>query len=177
MIRVAFFGWCSVSATLQISCMRDRIFAHICWTTRERARLIDLPSAQFLAHLFPITCRQERARILDLGILQTHVHVLVRMHQTTQLPKLLQRLKGASAVLAGRRGLPENGRTLRWAKGYDVESVSPRAVSAVSQYIRNQHRQHPTEVIPGWLPGGREENNFSETPPAARIVISSRDRS
>ncbi len=162
---------------IQIPCMRDRIYAHISWTTRERARVIDPPSARFLAHLFPITCRQERARMLDLGILQTHVHLLVRMHPTTQLPKLLQRLKGASAVLAGRRGLPENGRTLRWAKGYDVESVSPRAVSAVSQYIRNQHRQHPAEVIPGWSPRGRQENGSSETPPAARIVISSGDRS
>ncbi len=131
--------------------MRDRIFAHISGTTRERARVIDLASARFLARLFPITCRQERARVLDLAILQTHVHLLVRMHPTTQLPRLLQRLKGASAVLAGRRGLPENGRTLRWAKGYDVESVSPRAVSAVSQYIRNQHRQHPAEVIPGMV--------------------------
>ena len=147
----------------------DRIFAHICWTTRERAPVIDLPSARFLARLFPITCRQERARILDLGILQTHVHLLVRMHPTTQLPKLLQRLKGARAVLAGRRGLPENGRTLRWAKGY--------AVSAVSQYIRNQHRQHPAEVIPGWSPRGRQEHGSPETPRAARIVISSGDRS
>ncbi len=42
--------------------------------------------------------------MLHLGILQTHVHLLVRMHPTTQLPRLLQRLKGASAVLAGRRG-------------------------------------------------------------------------
>ena len=83
--------------------MRDRIYAHISWTTRERARIIDVPLARFLARLFSITCRQERARMLDLGILQTHVHLLVRMHPTTQLPKLLQRLKGASAVPAGRR--------------------------------------------------------------------------
>ncbi len=115
--------------------------------------------------------------MLDLGILQTHVHLLVRMHPTTQLPKLLQRLKGASAVLAGRRGLPENGRTLRWAKGYDVESVSPRAVSPVSQYIRNQHRQHPSEIIAGWPPHAGRADECLETPPAVRIVISSEDGS
>ena len=113
--------------------------------------------------------------MLDLGILQTHIHLLIRVHPTTQLPRLLQRLKGASAVLAGRRGLPKDGRTLRWAKGYDVESVSPRAVSAVSHYIRNQH--HPSEIIPGWLPHAGRADDCSETSPAARIVISSGDRS
>ena len=153
--------------------MRDRIYVHISWTTRERARVIDLPSARFLARLFPITCRQERARMLDLGILQTHVHLLVRIHPTTQLPKLLQRLKGASAVLAARRDLPENGRTLHWAKGYDVESVSPRAVSAVGQYIGNQHRQHPSETIPGWPRRRPGRRGLGDTPrgPHCHLIV------
>ncbi len=130
--------------------MRDRLFAHVVWTTRDRAPLIDGPLAEFLAHLFPITCRQERAHLLELGIVQTHVHMLVRLHPTTQVPRLLQRLKGASAVIARRRGLPRDGSILRWAKGYNIESVSPRVAPRVRWYVRSQARHHPSESIPGW---------------------------
>ena len=130
--------------------MRDRLFAHVVWTTRDRTPLIDAPLADFLTHLFPITCRQERAHLLALGIVQTHVHMLVRLHPTTQVPRLLQRLKGSSAVIARRRGLPQNGGPLRWAKGYNIESVSPRVAPTVRWYVRSQARHHPSEVIPGW---------------------------
>jgi putative transposase len=130
--------------------MRDRLFVHIVWTTRDRAPLVDAPTAGFLEHLFPITCRQERANLLALGMVQTHVHMLVRLHPTTQIPRLLQRLKGGSAVLAGREGLPLHGRPLRWAKGYGIASVSPQQLSSVFGYVRDQARRHPTEAIPGW---------------------------
>ena len=94
-------------------------------------------------------------------------------HPATEVASTPQR----SECRSSRRGLPENGRTLRWAKGYDVESVSPRAVSTASQYTRNQRQQHPAELIPGWPPRGGQENRSSEASPAARIVISSCDRS
>ena len=148
--------------------MRDRLFAHIVWTTRDRAPLIDAPLADFIAHLFPITCRQERANLLELGIVQTHGHMLVRLHPTTQVPRLLQRLKGASAVLARRRGLPRNGCTLRWAKGYNIESVSPRVIPRVRRYVRYQARHHLSEAIPGW-PAKPHTTSLSATSAETRL--------
>jgi hypothetical protein len=38
---------------------------------------------------------------------------------------------------------------LRWAKGYNLESVSPRAVEAVRQYVETQAIRHPEEAIRG----------------------------
>jgi REP element-mobilizing transposase RayT len=117
--------------------MRDRLFIHVTWTTRDRGRLIDVPRADFLASFLPIVCRQERANLLCIGIVQTHLHLLIKIHPTTQLPRLLQRLKGASATLANRRVAATITRSLRWARGYDVESVSPKAVRAVGDYVRS----------------------------------------
>ena len=139
------------------------MFAHIAWTTRDRAHLIDAPLAGFLADLFPITCRQERANLLELGMVRTHVHMLVRLHPTTQIPRLLQRLKGASAVLSARKDLPKTGRTLRWAKGYNIESVSPRAIGSVQEYVRTQAIRHPSEVIPNW-PAKPDDETRSDSP-------------
>ncbi len=133
--------------------MRDRIYVHVTWTTRDRERLINRAIADFLAEFLPIICRQERANLEELGMVQTHVHLLVRVHPNTSIPRLLQRLKGGSSVLVSRYGYATD-RPFGWAKGYDVESVSPRNVERGRSYIRNQDTRHPGEAIEGWSNAG-----------------------
>lgn len=93
--------------------------------------------------------RKERAYILELGIVQTHVHLLGRVHPTIPISQLVKRLKGASSAVAALEGLGSQGR-LYWAKGYSVQSVSPGALEAVRAYLRRQPERHPLEMIAGW---------------------------
>ena len=129
--------------------MHHQLLVHIVWTTRDREAAIDHGRAAYLSEHLPIIARQERARILELGLVTTHLHMLVRLHPTTEIPRMLQRMKGGTA-----HGMNENStagqRPLRWAKGYSVVSVSPRAAPQVAAYIRDQHTRHPREAIPGW---------------------------
>ncbi len=129
--------------------MHDRIFLHVIWTTRNRAPLIDLARARILADQLPVIARQERTRILAMGIVSTHLHLLLRVHPTTSLPRLLQRMKGGTAhhinALPGDRAHP-----LRWAKGSAVISVSPRTLEQAVTYITSQHTHHPDQAIDGW---------------------------
>ena len=132
--------------------MRHRLYVHVTWTTRGREARIDAGAARILARLLPAIARQERAVVLALGMVRSHVHVLLRLHPTTGLPCLMQRLKGGSSVVVNReRGTTAVG-ALRWAKGYNVDSVSPRAVETVVQYVRNQAQRHPADAIPNWTP-------------------------
>ena len=131
--------------------MRDRLFMHVTWTTRDRAALIDRRIAAFLAGTIPIIVRQERGRVLALGVVSNHVHLLIRIHTTTQIPRLMQRVKGGSAMVANRDG-HATVRRLRWDKGYNIESVSRRALRAVRRYVRGQSQHHPNHAIPGWPP-------------------------
>src|SRR5690349_7735121 len=131
--------------------MRDRIYMHIVWTTRERAGTISASAATFLARFLPAVARQERTAILAMGIVQTHVHLLAKLHPTTDITRLMQRLKGGSSVLANREG-HVTGKPLRWAKGYNIESVSPRALAVARRYVIGQATKHPEEAIPGWNP-------------------------
>ena len=131
--------------------MRDRLFLHVAWTTRERVPLIDARIAKFLQRFLYAVAQQERARIIVFGAVRTHLHLLIRVHPTTSIPRLIQRLKGGSSVLANREGhavLKE----LKWAKGYNVESVSPLSVERVIHYIQTQAEHHPREAIAGWTP-------------------------
>ncbi len=133
--------------------MRDRLYVHLVWTTRDREATIDLPVARFLARYLPAVARQERAGVHALGIVATHVHLLLQLHPTMSIPRLLQRLKGGSSVLANREG-HVGAHPLRWARGYGIVSVSPRALDAVRGYVLRQAAHHPREAIPGWENGG-----------------------
>jgi putative transposase len=129
--------------------MRHRLYVHLVWTTRGRERVIDRDLARFLCRFLRAMARKERAYILELGMVQTHVHLLGRVHPLIPISHLVKRLKGASSAVAAQEGLGSEGR-LYWAKGYAVHSVSPGAVETVRAYLRRQPERHPLEMIPGW---------------------------
>ena len=128
--------------------MRHRLYVHVTWTTRDREPRIDAPAAKILERLLPSIARQERAAVIELGIVRTHVHVLMRLDPSTSIPRLMQRLKGGSSALANRELGTTMRISLRWAKGYDLDSVSARALKAVQTYVRDQAIRHPQEAIP-----------------------------
>jgi REP element-mobilizing transposase RayT len=112
--------------------------------------LIDAGLAKFLCGFLRGVARQERARVLEIGMVRTHIHMLARLHPTTDVSRLLQRLKGGSAAIAGKERHSTEGNHLRWAKGYSIRSVSPRNIAAVRAYLRQQPLRHPTEIILAW---------------------------
>jgi len=134
----------------QRTVVRHRIFCHIVWRTRGNAEVIDAGLARFLCRFLRAVARRERARVLEIGLVADHVHMLVRLHPLTGVSRLMQRCKGGSSYLAGRERTAAPGGTLRWAKGYSIESVSPRALSSARAYIRQQPSRHPDRAIPGW---------------------------
>ena len=84
--------------------------------------------------------------VLAIGIVADHLHLLLRLHPTTQLPRLLQRMKGGTAHAVNAHLRPGQS-ALRWAKGYSVTSVSPRGYLGAAAYVRDQARHHPDLAI------------------------------
>lgn len=150
MARVAGIWYGLFASRTHRVVVRDRIFCHIIWTTRDRAPLLDAGLATFLCRFLRSVALQERAHILEIGMVATHVHILIRLSPVTSIPKLMQRLKGASSVIAGRERHSTTGAELLWNKGYSIQSVSPRSLIAVRGYLRSQPRRHPREAIPAW---------------------------
>ena len=129
--------------------MRHRLYVHLVWTTRGREPLIDRDLAQFLCRFLRAMARKERAYLLEIGLVQTHVHILGRIHPTVPISRLVKRLKGASSAVAAEEGLGQHGR-LYWAKGYSVQSVSAQGLDRVRAYLRGQPLHHATEAIARW---------------------------
>jgi REP element-mobilizing transposase RayT len=154
--------------------VRHRFYAHVVWTTQGREPRIDADLARFLCRFVRPIAGQERARILELGMVSTHVHALVRLHLMTDVVRLVQRLKGSSAAVANRERRLPPGRELRWAKGYSLQSVSPRAVPLVREYLRAQPKRHPKECIPGWEGDTPESDPIGDGESGGRTRVNSR---
>ena len=144
--------------------MRHLLYHHITWTTQNRERQIDAGLAGFLCRYLRAVAHQERARVLEIGMVATHVHVLLRAHPMTDLSRLVQRSKGGSAALAGKERHSTSGTRLKWSKGYSIVTLGPRSLEKTRHYLRSQSERHPQEAIPDWRgdspqyePGGEEE--------------------
>src|SRR5579859_1715872 len=160
--------------------MRQRLYAHIVWTTRGRAPLIDARRARFLNRLLRVIGRQHRLLILDLGMVSTHLHLLVRFHPMTRLSESLQRLKGTSSALTEKDCRSNTLPPLRWARGYSVDTVGFRSLEQARSYVRDQATRHPDEAIQGWenpppVTAARELEWWSENRRSLRVWYESTD--
>lgn len=132
--------------------MRSRLFYHIVWSTKARAPLIDAETAVLLCRTLRGLAKQHRATLLEVGMVSTHVHLLLRAVPLTKIPAMVDRMKAVTARIA----------SLSWGEGYDVETVGPQDEMRVRQHLRAQPFRHPDEVIDGW-PG--DEFALGETRP------------
>lgn len=122
-----------------------QIYVHITWCTLGRRPMVDPPTREFLEQFFRRTLIQERIQLVALAILQTHVHLLVRLPPSFDLPRLVQLLKGGSSYAASCH--PGNILGLRWNKSYSVTTVSPMALPAAIDYLVQQEKRHPDQVV------------------------------
>ena len=123
-----------------------RLYFHLTWSTLGRRPMIDAPTRAFLDTYIRRTAVREGADVVELSLLQTHVHVIVRTPPRFDLSRLVQMLKGGSSYAATR--LPGNVLGLRWTRRYSVTTVSPRSLPQTAEYLRTQEARHPQEVIP-----------------------------
>lgn len=108
--------------------------------------MIDAPTRDFLDQFIKRTTIREGAELIEIAILRTHVHVIVRTPPRFDLGRLMQLLKGGSSHAVNR--LPGNVLGLRWTRRYSVTTVSPRALPRVTEYLKGQDARHPGEGIP-----------------------------
>ena len=105
--------------------------------------MIDAPTRVFLDRFFRKVAVRERAVVIELAILATHIHIIVQTAPRFDLSRLVQMMKGGSSHAANR--LPGNKLGLRWTREYSATTVSPRNLAAAVGYLRRQSERHPME--------------------------------
>jgi len=121
--------------------MPVRIYAHLSWTTWARLPLIEESVADFLLRFLLAEAKRHGTRVIEIGVVPNHVHLLLQLPPAYDVPRLVQGLKGASARLANRDGFSQNN-SLRWETGYDLRSVGIKQLPQVANYVRLQELKH-----------------------------------
>jgi REP element-mobilizing transposase RayT len=103
--------------------------------------LIDAAVAHFLQPFLLAEAKRHGARVIEIGVVPNHVHLLLELPPAYDVPRLVQGLKGASARLANRDGHSRN-KSLRWDAGYDLRSVGIKQLPQVANYVRLQEVKH-----------------------------------
>lgn len=116
--------------------MPVRLYALLTWTTERRLPLIQPAIAEFLRRMLPAIASRHGTKVIELGIVQNHVHMVIELPSRIDIPRLLQGLKGASTRIANRDKIVPRGR-LQWADGYDLRSLG----------VRDLHRALPEDPI------------------------------
>ena len=113
---------------------------HIVFCTKGRAMV--LPQ-EYLEDLYRFIWRRIEdagCKLLRIGGIQNHVHILVDLHQSVSLAQLVQNIKGHSSgwMRSDIRFIAFTG----WAKEYFACTVSPEHKYTVIEYIKNQKTHH-----------------------------------
>jgi REP element-mobilizing transposase RayT len=136
--------------------MPFRLFVLLTWTTRGRAEPIDDGVAEFLHRFLPPMAARFGAQVLEAATPKDHVHLVLALPPRLDVPRLVQGLKGASARIANRDRVSRT--QLRWAHGYDLQSVSPNALPRVQAYLAQQdNRKARSELARASRPSGRTD--------------------
>ena len=126
--------------------MANHLYLHITWATRDRRPMITSGVTEFLSRFVPSEAQKKSARVLALGIVCDHVHVVLEIPSAFDLPKLIQAFKGGSSrVINADDSITRVG--LRWAKGYDARTISPRVLANAIRYVKSQEQRHSDKAI------------------------------
>ena len=107
--------------------------------------MIDAATKPNLDEFIRKAASQEGVDVVALGIVQTHVHMIVRTGPRIDFARLLQMITGGSSYAMSR--LPGNVLGLRWAREYSAPTVSPKTLKDAIAYVQGQERRHPDEAI------------------------------
>src|SRR2546429_7299976 len=122
--------------------MPIHLYALLTWTTLRRLPLIHAGAASFLRRVLPEIALGHGTRLMELGIVRNHVHLVLELPSQVDIPRLVQGLKGASARIANRDGVMPRA-PLRWGNGHDLRSLSVRDLQGAIRYTGSQPERHP----------------------------------
>lgn len=119
------------------------VYLHFVWTTWDRMPLVTQDIEVQIYATIAAKCQELKCQVLEIGGVEDHVHVLVRMSATVSPAELAHGMKGSSSHLVTH----VLQKSFKWRGSYGVLSVSPNQVERVRAYIRNQKQHHATGEI------------------------------
>src|SRR6266436_3424909 len=115
---------------------------HCVWSTKNREPSLSLDLRSRLWLYLGGIAKQNQMKMLAIGGVADHVHVLLSLPAALSVAKAMQLLKGNSSKWI-RETFPKM-HSFAWQEGYGAFSVGVSGVDATVAYIRSQAEHHRT---------------------------------
>ena len=124
---------------------RVEVYVHAVWRTWGSEPLITSAVEPQLIRAANAKALELRCKPIAVGGMFDHLHILVGLHASVPVGRLVGEIKGVSSHLLTHR----LGMRFRWQAGYAAFSIAPEDVDAVANYVRDQKRHHAHAALLG----------------------------
>jgi len=117
----------------------SKLLYHCVFATQDRLPLIHEGVARELYPYMASVLPRRKGRMLKVGGMKDHVHVLLELSTDTPVAEAMRLVKANSSKWLNEAGLCG---PFRWQSGFSAFTVSASARSSVECYIARQHKHH-----------------------------------
>lgn len=111
---------------------------HIVFSTKNRFPFINAESKERLYEYIGGTIRGLRGICLEIGGVEDHIHMIVRLKPNLDVSEFLQKLKPNVTNWAKEIIHPK----FEWQDGFGAFTIGESQIPSVRRYIRNQEEHH-----------------------------------
>lgn len=115
-------------------------YFHIIWSTKQRIPLINPEIQPRLYQYLGAITKNHSGKLLEIGGMPAHVHLLVELSMLDKFSHLIRDLKASSSLWVHKNFPVINN--FAWQEGYGSFSVSYSALQDVQKYIQHQEQHH-----------------------------------
>ncbi len=116
------------------------LYVHAVFSTKKRLPLISEKIRDRLWAYMGGVARENNMKVLTIGGIENHVHLLLSLPATITIAKAVQLIKGSSSKWIHETF--DNTNYFAWQEGYGAFSVNVSLVETTSRYIENQAEHH-----------------------------------
>jgi putative transposase len=113
---------------------------HLVFRVKHSMQLITSALKQRLYRKLAELVAEKQGRLLEVGGMPDHVHLLAEIPRTVTVADFLQRIKSISSPQLGQDDGPFS--PFGWQRGYGAFAVSRSQVPVVARYIQRQEEHH-----------------------------------
>ena len=117
-----------------------RLYVHLIWGTKHRLPAIDPLREVLVGRMFQEKARRQYCEMLAFGAVENHVHLLVSLHTTASVAKLVRAMKSSTTSEIER--VDPRDPPFAWQSGYAALSVEPNEAAVLRAYIERQKEHH-----------------------------------
>ena len=117
-----------------------QIYIHVVFAVRERENLIKPEWKEELFKYIAGILKNHRIKLIAIGGVEDHIHILFAMKPSVALSDLVRDLKASSSKFINERRFVR-GR-FYWQEGFGAFSYSRSQIDAVAKYVLNQEQHH-----------------------------------